>query len=80
MRPEMVEQFVGSLPVMYLSSGQAEPDREALRIDNRTDLGREATPGSDRDNDLNPPFPSQPVGTPGWECSRSSGYRHHMSR
>jgi hypothetical protein len=41
MRAEMIEQRVGDLPVMRLPSGQAEPDREALRIDNDVDLRRE---------------------------------------
>jgi hypothetical protein len=46
MRPEMVEQFVSNLPVMCLLSSQAEPDWKPLRIDDRVDLGREATPGA----------------------------------
>jgi len=37
----MVEQRVGDLPVMCLACGQAEPDREALRVDDDVDLGRE---------------------------------------
>jgi hypothetical protein len=37
---EMVEQPVGYLPVMPLPGGQAEPDREALRVDDDVDLGR----------------------------------------
>jgi hypothetical protein len=36
----MVEQRVGDLPVVRLSGGQAEPDREPLRIDDDVDLGR----------------------------------------
>jgi len=40
-RAEMVEQRVGDLPVMRLPGGQAEPDREALRVDDDVDLGRE---------------------------------------
>lgn len=40
-RAEVVEQRVGDLPVMRLSSRQAEPDREALRVDDDVDLGRE---------------------------------------
>jgi hypothetical protein len=40
-RPVMVEQRVGDLPVVRLSGGQAEPDREPLRIDDDdVDLGR----------------------------------------
>jgi hypothetical protein len=31
---------------MRLTCGQAEPDREPLRIDDRVDLGREATSGA----------------------------------
>lgn len=42
MRAEMVEVRVGDLPVMRLSRCQAEPDREALRVDNDMDLGRES--------------------------------------
>ena len=38
---EVVEQGVGDLPVVCLSSGQAEPDREPLRVDDDVDLGRE---------------------------------------
>jgi hypothetical protein len=37
----MVEQRIGDLPVVGLTRGQAEPDREALRIDDDVDLGRE---------------------------------------
>ena len=40
-RAELVEQLVGDLAVMGLSSGQAEPDREALCVDADVDLGRE---------------------------------------
>src|SRR5262245_38687194 len=40
-RAKMVKQCVGDLPVMHLSCRQAEPDREALRVDNDMDLGRE---------------------------------------
>ncbi len=36
----MVEQEVGDLPIMHLPGGQAEPDREALRVDYDVDLGR----------------------------------------
>jgi hypothetical protein len=39
----VVEQGVGDLPVVRLPGGQAEPDREALRVDNDVDFGREAT-------------------------------------
>ena len=37
----MVEQRVGDLPVVRLPGGQAEPDRETLRVDDNVDLGRE---------------------------------------
>jgi len=40
-RAEPVEQRVGDLPVVRLPGGQAEPDREALRVDDDVDLGRE---------------------------------------
>ena len=40
-RAKMVKQWVGDLPVTRLSCRPAEPDREALRVDNHTDLGRE---------------------------------------
>lgn len=36
----MVEQHVGDLPIVCLACGQAEPDREPLRVDNDVDLGR----------------------------------------
>jgi len=34
----MAKQFVGSLAVMALPSGQAQPDREALPVDDRMDF------------------------------------------
>ena len=40
-RAEMVEQTVGYLPVECLACGKAEPDREALHVDDDVDLGRE---------------------------------------
>lgn len=40
-RAEAVKQRVGDLPVVRLPGGQAEPDREALRVDDDVDLGRE---------------------------------------
>ena len=43
---DVVEQIVGSLSVMALPGGQAQPDREALPIDNRMDFGREAPSGA----------------------------------
>jgi hypothetical protein len=45
-RSELVEQPVGDLAVMCLAGGQAEPDREPLRIDDDVDLGREAAPAA----------------------------------
>lgn len=41
-RAEVVEQLIGDLPVVCLPGGQAEPAREALRVDNDVDLGGEA--------------------------------------
>ncbi len=41
-RTKMIKQTVGDLAVMSLPSGQGEPDREPLRIDDNVDLGREA--------------------------------------
>lgn len=43
-RAEVVEQRIDDLPVMRLPSGQAEPDREALRIDDDVDFDREPAP------------------------------------
>ena len=45
-RPKVVEQIVRDLAIMCLPSGQAEPDREALRIDDRVDFGRESASGA----------------------------------
>lgn len=42
----MVEQVVGSLAVMALPSGQAQPDRKTLPVDDRVDFGREAASGT----------------------------------
>jgi len=55
-RAEMVKQCGGDLPVMRLPCRQSEPDREALRVDNDMDLGREPARVIDRDNDLHPFF------------------------
>lgn len=41
MRSEMIEQFIGNLTIMRLPSSQAEPDREALRINDGMDFRRE---------------------------------------
>jgi hypothetical protein len=35
----MGEQLISDLPVVRLSCCQVEPDREALRIDDRVDFG-----------------------------------------
>lgn len=37
----MIEQPVNDLPIVRLPGGQAEPDREALRVDDDVNLGRE---------------------------------------
>ena len=37
----MVEERIGDLPVMRMPCGQAEPDREPLRVDDDVDLRRE---------------------------------------
>ena len=42
----MVEQRIGDLPVVRLPGGQAEPDREALRVDDDVDFGREPAPAA----------------------------------
>lgn len=42
-RAKMIEQPVNDLPIVRLPGGQAEPDREALRIDDDVNLGREPT-------------------------------------
>ena len=46
MRSKVIEQFVRNLAIMCLTCRQAEPDREALRIDDRVDFGRESTSGA----------------------------------
>jgi hypothetical protein len=64
-RAEMIEQVICDLPVMRLSGGQAEPDREPLRVDDDMDLGREPTSGP-TETMIWPPFlPSQPAGALG---------------
>ena len=40
-RAEVIEQTVCDLAVVCLSGSQAEPDRQALRVDNDVDLCRE---------------------------------------
>lgn len=46
MRPKVVEQIVRDVAIMCLPNGQAEPDREPLRIDDRVDFGRKAASGA----------------------------------
>ena len=45
-RAEMIEQRFSGLAIMRLTSGQTEPDREPLRIDDRVDFSREPAPGA----------------------------------
>ncbi|KRE08895.1 hypothetical protein ASE61_04935 [Bosea sp. Root670] len=42
----VIEQIVGSLNVMTLPSGKAQPDGEALPVDNRVDFGRDPASGA----------------------------------
>ena len=42
----MVKQIVSGLSIMALAGGQTQPDREALPIDDRMDLGREPASGA----------------------------------
>lgn len=42
-RAKVVEQRIGDLPVVCLPGGQAEPDREPLRVDDNVDFGRKPT-------------------------------------
>lgn len=42
----MIKQIVSGLAVMALPCGQAQPDREALPIDDRVDFGREPASGA----------------------------------
>jgi hypothetical protein len=46
MWPEMIEQFVCDLTIMCLSSGQAEPDRKALGVDDGVDFGSKSASGA----------------------------------
>ena len=45
-RAKMIERAVGNLAVVCLSSGQAEPYRQSLRVDDDVDLGRKAASGA----------------------------------
>lgn len=42
----MTKQIVSGLPIMALPSGQAQPDRETLPVDDRVDFGGEAASGA----------------------------------
>ncbi|GAA4765853.1 hypothetical protein GCM10023306_09650 [Novosphingobium ginsenosidimutans] len=42
----MVKQIVSGLPIVALPCGQAQPDREALPVDDRMDFGREPASGA----------------------------------
>ena len=42
----MIEQIIGGLPIVALSSSKAQSDWEALRIDDRVDFGREPASGA----------------------------------
>jgi hypothetical protein len=55
-RAEVVEQRVGDLPIMRLAGGQAEPDREPLRINDDVDLCREPAPAATETMICTPPF------------------------
>ena len=46
MRAGMIEQRVGDLAIVRLSSGQTEPDRETLRIDDCVDFSRKPASGA----------------------------------
>jgi len=45
-RIEAVEQLICGWPIMCLPCGQAEPDREPLRIDDGVDFGRKPASGT----------------------------------
>ena len=68
------------LSVMALSGGQAQPDWEALSIDDCMDFGRE-TAARSTDTTMCPPFlPSQLAGALGWKFCLSLGFLHRRSR
>ena len=52
----MVKQAVSRLPIVALPSGQAQPDREALPIDDRVDFRRPAATADADGLILLPPF------------------------
>ncbi|KQN07973.1 hypothetical protein ASE85_17225 [Sphingobium sp. Leaf26] len=76
----MVEQIVGSLSVMGLPNGQAQPDREALPIDDRMDFGREPASGTTETMISIPLFAVAACWCARMKCCRSSGCRHHVLR
>ena len=78
-RLQPVEECQRSGCVVRLACCQAEPDREALPIDDRMDLDRETAPGTTEAIISPPLLRSQPAGVPGWKCCRSSGY-HRLKR
>lgn len=43
---DMTKQIVSGLPIVALPSGQAQPDRETLPVDDRVDFGGEAASGA----------------------------------
>ena len=45
-RMKAVEQVVSGRSIVRLASGQAEPDGQALAVDERVDLGRKTAPGA----------------------------------
>lgn len=79
-RAKMIERAVGNLAVVCLSSGQAEPYRQSLRVDDNVDLGRKAASGATETMIWLPFSSSHPAGAPGWKCYRSSGSRRRTRR
>lgn len=71
----MIEQAINALPVICLSSGQAEPDREALRIDDDIDLGREPASAATETMIWTPFFAVAACWCARMECCRSSEWR-----
>jgi hypothetical protein len=53
----MIKQSVGDLPAMRLSCGQAEPDRQPLRIDDDVDFGCKPASGATETTIWTPLFP-----------------------
>lgn len=71
-RAEVVEQRVGDLPIMHLAGGQAEPDREPLRINDDVDLCREPAPAATETMICTPLF----AVAARWVCRSSGCHRH----